>query len=345
MVKAAKANNIFIVPTLAVIASVDADSSIAELGAQQARFLSPMQTQTSTARFGEARSGFALEVALKNVEAFYKAGVPILAGSDAPNPGTAHGLSLHHEMLLLTRAGLSPAEALSAATSLPAEIFGLNKRGKLETGARADLLLIKGNPLETIDATLDITHIIKNGYILDRNIAETRAGEVVSGDILGDFETGITSLEGLSWTETTDAVAGGASTARLSRIEGGAQGSAYALKIDASVKRGFLFPWAGTSIGLSQTSSTGPIDISGYAKVSFDMKATPGTYRIMGFSAGAQGIPPTQTVESTADWQTFTLEIADFTGLQADNLFALAFVAGLDLGDSTIYIDNVKLIK
>ncbi len=53
----------------------------------------------------------------------------ILAGTDVPNPGTAMGVSLHHELELLVWAGLTPLEALKAATSLPAEKFGLKDRG------------------------------------------------------------------------------------------------------------------------------------------------------------------------------------------------------------------------
>ena len=49
------------------------------------------------------------------------AGVTILAGSDAPNPGTAHGASIHRELELLVKAGLTPLQALAAATSAPGQ--------------------------------------------------------------------------------------------------------------------------------------------------------------------------------------------------------------------------------
>ena len=63
------------------------------------------------------------------------AGVPILAGTDAINPGTAHGASIHRELELLVAAGLSPSEALAAATSVPAASFGLSGRGPHRPGA------------------------------------------------------------------------------------------------------------------------------------------------------------------------------------------------------------------
>jgi len=80
--------------------------------------------------------------ALDAVRQLSRAGVPILAGTDAPNPGTAHGASLHRELELLVSAGLTPTQALAAATSVPARIFGLKDRGRIAPGLRADLLLV-----------------------------------------------------------------------------------------------------------------------------------------------------------------------------------------------------------
>src|SRR5699024_3472014 len=81
----------------------------------------------------------------------HAAGVRILAGTDAPNPGLVFGASLHRELQLLVCAGLPPAEALVAATTAPAELFGLD-RGRLRVGAPADLLLVDGDPTRYITA-------------------------------------------------------------------------------------------------------------------------------------------------------------------------------------------------
>ncbi len=69
-----------------------------------------------------------------SVARVHAAGVPILPGMDAPNPGTAHGASLHRELELLVRGGLTPLEALRAATSLPAVAFALQDRGRIALG-------------------------------------------------------------------------------------------------------------------------------------------------------------------------------------------------------------------
>jgi hypothetical protein len=105
---------------------------------------------------------------LTSVARLRAAGVPVLAGTDAPNPGTAHGVSLHRELELLVRAGLSPVEALRAATSLPARAFRLLDRGRIAPGMRADLLLVGGDPTTDVLATRDIRAVWKLGHPADR---------------------------------------------------------------------------------------------------------------------------------------------------------------------------------
>jgi imidazolonepropionase-like amidohydrolase len=66
------------------------------------------------------------------------------------------------------QAGLKPEQALAAATSLPAKFFNLGDRGTIQSGYRADLVLIDGDPTQSIDDTLSIARIWKNGYAVDR---------------------------------------------------------------------------------------------------------------------------------------------------------------------------------
>jgi imidazolonepropionase-like amidohydrolase len=117
--------------------------------------------------------------ALGSVAALHQAGIQVLAGTDAnyPDPGNAnailnayagHGIALHHELALLVRAGLSPAAALDAATSVPARLFGLTDRGRIAPGLRADLLLVDGDPCADITATRNIAAIWRNGARLHR---------------------------------------------------------------------------------------------------------------------------------------------------------------------------------
>jgi len=105
--------------------------------------------------------GPAYEPARASVRALHAAGVPILAGTDANETASApasppYGDSLHDELALLVEAGLSPVEALRAATSVAAEHFGLDDRGRIATGLRADLVLLDADPTADIAATRGI---------------------------------------------------------------------------------------------------------------------------------------------------------------------------------------------
>ena len=108
--------------------------------------------------------GPSYEPARASVTALHGAGVPVLAGTDANNAtgvpaSPEHGSSMHRELELLVAAGLTPAEALRAATVLPARYFGLPDRGVIKAGQRADLLLIAGDPLAGIGATRQIERV------------------------------------------------------------------------------------------------------------------------------------------------------------------------------------------
>jgi imidazolonepropionase-like amidohydrolase len=85
------------------------------------------------------------------VGAFASAGADLLVGTDTPSPFVLPGFSVVDELQNLVEAGLTPYQALEAATSAPARYFNQQARfGQVTVGARADLLLIDGNPLEDV---------------------------------------------------------------------------------------------------------------------------------------------------------------------------------------------------
>jgi imidazolonepropionase-like amidohydrolase len=95
-----------------------------------------------------------------SVGALHAAGVPVLAGTDANiHMDVEHGESLHLELELLVDAGLTPVEALRAATCLPAKHFGLRDRGAIAPGLRADLVLVEGDPTKDVRATRNIRRV------------------------------------------------------------------------------------------------------------------------------------------------------------------------------------------
>ncbi len=162
----------FVIPTLSIFGAFQGKGVGSQLAADArlAPYLTPAQHKELIKvgpgpdhPFAPYLVRFNVDQAKKNVRQMHAAGVRILAGTDAPNLGS-HGVSLHGELELLVEAGLSPLEALTAATSGPANAFKLSDRGRITPGARADLVLVDGNPMTDIKATRSIVRIFKNGF-------------------------------------------------------------------------------------------------------------------------------------------------------------------------------------
>ena len=98
-----------------------------------------------------------------------KAGVRFMAGTDTAAPNVLPGFSLHEDLALLVQAGLTPMEALQAATRNPAEFLGhLDSQGTIAAGKTADLVLLDANPLDDIHNTERIHAVVVRGKLLDR---------------------------------------------------------------------------------------------------------------------------------------------------------------------------------
>ena len=179
VVEAIAAAGLVVIPTLAVFET----AATHELATDPR--VAPFMEAEFLARLGErfptkVRPPSQIDIGTRVVRALHAAGVPILAGTDAPNPATAPGASLHRELRLLAAAGLAPTEALAAATSRPARVFGLSDRGRIAPGLRADLLLVEGDPATDLDAALDIVAVWRGGVRFDR---EARRRLVATGGV------------------------------------------------------------------------------------------------------------------------------------------------------------------
>jgi imidazolonepropionase-like amidohydrolase len=115
-----------------------------------------------------ARAGASCAGTDEAVRQLARAGVPLLAGTDAPSPGATYGASLHGELELLVGAGLTPVQALTAATSAAARAFKLADRGRVAGGLRGDLVLVDGDPTSDIRATRRIVEVWKRGGKVER---------------------------------------------------------------------------------------------------------------------------------------------------------------------------------
>jgi len=102
------------------------------------------------------------------VLALQQAGAGLLAGTDSGSEGVIPGFSLHEELGYLVEAGLTPYQALRAATVNAALALGQTDSGAIAPGMRADLLLLDANPLEDIAHTRRIAAVVVNGVYLSR---------------------------------------------------------------------------------------------------------------------------------------------------------------------------------
>lgn len=101
-----------------------------------------------------------------SVKKLHRAGVAILTGTDAGNPGVFLGYSVHRELALLVDAGLSPLEALAASTSAAGKFLG--RRWGLSNGDEGSVLVLRASPLEDIRNSEAIETVIQRGMVVDR---------------------------------------------------------------------------------------------------------------------------------------------------------------------------------
>lgn len=116
--------------------------------------------------------------ALMIEQKYYEAEAKHLAGSGTDIFGTMPGISLHQELELLTKAGLTEREALASATWNFSEIFKWKEAGQIKPGCQADIVITDKNPLENIKNLKQISMVILRGKIIDREKLLTKKGTV-----------------------------------------------------------------------------------------------------------------------------------------------------------------------
>jgi len=174
------ARHITLVPTLSVEVGETYGPMLSELSEDPSLRLrlTPMQRQLMAANLEDfshnARRQAMAEAGRKRMEIFlqeigrlHAAGVSLAAGSDAGSGFTFHG-NLHTEIELLNRGGLSPLEAIRAATQVSARLLGvLQDEGTVEIGKRADLLLVRGDPLQDLQVLREVDRVVIGGKVVD----------------------------------------------------------------------------------------------------------------------------------------------------------------------------------
>ncbi len=350
----------FIVPTMAVLESVGgtAGGAIYTEDSTIAPWLDETTRRSLRSSFpANAVRPQKLEYASATIRGLKEAGVPLLAGTDAPNPGTAHGVSMHRELELLVAAGLTPTEALAAGTSTPARLFRLDDRGEIRVGKRADLLLVAGDPTTDISATRKIAGIWKNGTRVDRSrwrdsletIRATALAQRQRPAPAGSESGWVSQFEepapqarfGAGWMVTTDAMADGRSTATISIESNGANGSQGALRIDARIDSSLAYAWAGAMFSPGPTMMA-PANLSRFKEITFMAKGDGSRHRIMLFASSRGYQPITRQFTAGTEWTRHTFQIAQFDGIDGSDLLALMFVAGPAPGGHSFLIDDIQ---
>jgi len=255
-----------------------------------------------------------------NTAKLHRAGVAIGAGTDAGVTNTWHGWSTLRELRLMVHAGMTPLEALTAATGTSARALNVeDERGTLAKGKLADLVLFDGRPDREIADVLKIARVFQGGEEVDREalralMAEagmTKLPATVPAALLDDFEaSGRRSSLGTNWVNSTDSGLDHA-TARFTRIWRAPGDRAMSVQAEMSLEDS---SWSSVELPLTPGSVT-PADLSGYESVEFDVRGD-GAYRLeiermRDRNYRAENPYPFRTFRAGAEWRTVRIPLAE----------------------------------
>jgi imidazolonepropionase-like amidohydrolase len=362
LIRAAKKNNAFVIPTFSVLESMAGIKSDDILKSESMlAYLNKEQIIPLKVTYGSKLQTDMLTVPKNVTKAFHDANLSVLAGTDAGNQGTQFGVSMHHELQSLVGAGLSPSAALQAATYGPARAFGLKDRGEIKTGARADLILVDGDPSVDITATRAIVEIWKEGVIVSplrekkqQQVAQEKMQKATSTqqNLPPDGRISLFSVDagklimkspfGVGWVPSTDAQMGGKSQLNLSAGEVFSDGQ-QAIKVVAQVEKGFAYPWAGLAFLTSKTPPQA-IDLSLAKTLQFKIKGDGHTVQV-GFTQQGSFIPVVIDVKTSAEWQNVILSLGQFKGLDPSRVVMLSFNVGPTAGNYEFQLADVRLLQ
>ncbi|MGH8080373.1 MAG: CIA30 family protein [Lysobacter sp.] len=339
LIEAIKRHKAFVVPTLSVLASI-AGAGEGERLAADARIAPWLQAaQKDSLKVGfksNPNSADRLKNAMDNVRRLHKAGVPLLAGTDAGNPATAHGVSEHGELDLLVRSGLTPVEALRAATSVPARSFKLADRGRIAPGLRADLLLVDGDPTTDVTATRAIRTIWKNGYPVSRKVGANAA--VVKPGAVALLDQG---KPGPRWMGSADNYMGGKSSSRL-ETGSGSEGAA-ALAAKGEIVAGIAQPWGGLTY-MPGSVPFGAADASAVHELTFRVRGDGRSLLLLVFSGpDMKGQPAVQMIQGSAQWQAVKVPLASLPNVDLKQLRGISISAVGAPGPFAFEIEGFEL--
>lgn len=355
LLEAMKRRNVFVVPTACVVSNASGQNLTSMVVEDsELRPLLDREALGNLSRTFPQRDGLtsSVEILNHNIKTMHDSGVRILAGTDALNPGTSHGVSMHHEVRLLTKAGLTSIEALRACTSLPAECFGLNDRGSISIGKRADLILVAGSPQDNVQDLAKIVGIWKAGHRLDRQskidqVAASNATQPSNaggtGKLISNFDgKEIDSQFGTGWANSTDSIMGGTSTVSMKLTKSGAEQSEGALSIQGKTRESQpAFSGVMFSPGDSPMQ---PKDLSTNKKLTFWSKGDGTSFQVMLFFQKRGFNPSMQSFTAGSKWTKHSFELSSFDECDGTDIIGIWFGSGMP-GEFEFQIDQVQLEK
>jgi len=284
-----------------------------------------------------------------NVKSLAQSGMVVGCGTDSGMAGTYHGFSTHREVQLLAEAGLTPLEALTAATGSSARAIGVGAdRGSIEAGKAADLLLVDGAPHERIEDLARVRRVFRDGREVDRAglreamlaAAPTPIAARTVQPLLDDFEgKDGRSRIGTLWVNNTDT---GHDHARMSYQVTERKPGNHALTVLARMSEKEA-PHAAMVLPLSP-GSVEPVDIGGYRAVEFESRGA-GEYglRLIRRAGAGRATAEALSFHAGAKWRKQRLP---FNQPGYQDVVALQFRIERKAGEGGwLELDNVRLVK
>jgi len=316
----------------------------------------PLQPAAGSSENGDSARRRRWATLQRNTAALRKAGITFGTGTDAGVTGTHHGWATLRELQLLVAGGLTPMEAITAATSNAARALKVYKeRGTIAPGKLADLILIEGEPHKNIHDIEKIKRVFLSGRELDReklardiaSPALTTIPAIKAQELIDDFESpdGRSRIDTL-WVNSSDSGAD-ASKMLFGRIARDASNHALSLTSRLAEKDR---PFARINVPLSK-GAVEPVDAREFRGVKFDVRGD-GDYRLLTstYNNGVFQSP----FKAAPQWQTIIIDFSLLkpinaragAALHGDDLLMLSFEIARAAGSfGWLEIDNVRFFR
>ncbi|MBS1813109.1 MAG: CIA30 family protein [Acidobacteria bacterium] len=366
LIQLMKAHNTFYAPTLSVYERKDPNNNspllkaVLEQSKPESTSALPIAPTAAPANPAQTPQAKRWEKLMHNTAAMKKGGVTFGNGTDAGMPSTYHGWATLHELQLLVAGGLTPLEAITAATGNSAKALKVdNERGTIAAGKLADLVLVEGSPQQNISDIERIKSVFLGGREVDREQLsrdittpkQTPLPSLKASELIDDFESenGRSRMDTL-WLYATDPSHDHSKVifGRTSRETGNHALSAMAqMSVQAR-------PFVRMNIPLSRAALE-PVDVRAFRGVRFDVRGE-GAYRL---------VVPTREVrtaaayfqapfQASAKWETVNIDFASLKseGARAasvwtgEDVLMLSFEIARKAGEvGWLELDNIRFFK